>query len=145
MPLLLHSPADVLASLLVALGLGSVYDAGDDWPVRCEEEVSDPEEAITVYDTAGIDNGRDGFGERVEHHGCQVRIRSGSFPSGAAKALAVAAGLDGVHWREVTHLGEAYLVHTIVRTGPPLRLGKERDSSRRLWTINVLLTLRRLA
>lgn len=146
--LLTHAPSDVVATLLVLLGAGGdPSDAPLDapWPVRCEEEVGSPEEAITVYDTAGIDDGRDAFGERVEHHGIQVRVRSGDFARGSAKANAIAIALDGVHWREVPHLGEVYLVHTITRTGPPLRLGKERTSSRRLWTINALVAMTQLS
>jgi hypothetical protein len=142
--LLTHAPSDVLASLLVALGVGSAHDAGAAWPVRCEEEVADPEDVITVFDTAGIDDGRTAHGDRVERHGVQARVRSGDFAAGSAKANAIAIAMDGVHWREVPHLGEVYLVHTITRTGPPLRLGKERDSSRRLWTVNALISLRQL-
>lgn len=148
MPLvaLTHSPADVLARLLVEMGLAGDPDVeGAEWPARSEEEVAVPEGVITVFDTAGVDNGRDAFGDRTEHHGIQVRVRSGTFPSGWAKAEALAVALDGVHWDLVAVEGVTYLVHTVDRTGPVLRLGKERTSSRRLFTVNALISLTQLA
>ncbi len=51
---LLHSPAEVIRWLLVAIGQGVDPAQGGDWQVAVALEESSPDNAITVYDTDSV-------------------------------------------------------------------------------------------
>jgi hypothetical protein len=145
MPALTHSPADVLRSLIVLLDQGEMPPSGP-WPVYVSAEPDVPDDCITVYDTEGVDAGRDMYGEVVVRHGAQVRVRGADHRRAWAKADAVAASLDeAVFQTEVPLEDETYLVHTIRRASGPLRIGYDTPQGKRnVFTLNVLLTLRQL-
>jgi hypothetical protein len=141
-----HSPADVIAALLIDLGIGG--DAGADplpeWPVYVGSEPSSPDSTITVYDTAGRAFGRSmATGDLSEHHGFQVRVRARTHAGGWLKARAVAVALDrGVLHRTVTVGGRAYFVNVVNRESGPLALGKEVPATKRsLFTVNATADL----
>lgn len=141
-----HSPADVLRTLLVQLGLGGDPAALPlpPWPVYVASEPGEPDQVLTCYDTAGRDLGRVmATGERVEMHGTQIRVRAGTHAEGWAKAHAVARALDeGVYDEPVTVGGVAYLVHSVSRTGTVFSAGRDAPASaRRIFTVNVLVDL----
>lgn len=143
-----HSPADILGQLLVLMGVGTEPTDDLSWPVYVANEPDLPDNCITVYDTAGRDDGRmQVSGERAEHHGVQVRIRSTTHPIGYLKAREVAVALDeDVYQEGVTFdSGESYTVHSVSRTGDVLPLGKESPTSeRRLFTVNAVICLKQL-
>src|SRR5688572_13398595 len=103
---LLHSPGEVVAYLLVELGLGATPTnppaSPATWPVYAEGEPDTPDNCITVYTTAGRSDGRSMIdGELFEHYGVQIRIRGRTQTDGWQKASAVrkaisAANLDTV-------------------------------------------------
>jgi hypothetical protein len=148
--LLAHSPADVVRQVLIDLGLGSDPDAdpAQAWPVFAAGEPASPDEVVTVYNTSGVTSGRTApDGERQEHHGLQVRVRSRGPDRGAVKANALAVGLDQqVHNKTVT-LGTArYVVRAVTRTGGLLDLGEDDPNSKRyLITFNAIVALRQLS
>jgi hypothetical protein len=95
---LLHSPADVIRHLLVAIGQGShptETGAGNGpWPVYESKEPSRPDEVLTVQDAAGVPQGRTMFdGEVQGRDGFQVRVRAADKVAAFAKANAVAEAL----------------------------------------------------
>ena len=142
--LLTHSPADVIAKLLVDLGLGSDVEADvvGQWPVSVASEPPSPDNALTVYNTAGRLQGRIQFnGDHDVAYGFTVRVRAVTSDVGFVKATALAAGLDSVVRRVVTREGFSYLVHSISRTTPVVPGGREGTSSRELHTINGVVTL----
>lgn len=141
-----HSPADVVRRLIVALGGGTLPSAAGPWPVHAMSEPPSPDDAVTVYDTAGVVHSKDHpFGFVEEHHGVQVRVRSAEAPAGAAKALALAQALDAVSRRAVAVGARTYCVHNVSRTGTVLSLGKDDPVSKRsLFTFNALVYLRML-
>jgi hypothetical protein len=145
--LLDHPAAQVLAKLLIRLGLGTDPDADPPggWPVHSGGEPGSPDEVLTVYDTASRDGGRTTpDGERAEHHGFQVRVRGAGYDVSGPKANAVADALDRVEHVEVSVHGTAYVVWAVTRTGTPLSLGKESPATKRsLHTINGLASIRR--
>lgn len=148
--LLAHSPADVVRQVLIDLGLGSDPDADPpaDWPVFAAGEPASPDEVVTVYNTSGRDGGRTApDGERQEHHGLQVRVRSRSPARGAAKANALAVGLDQQVWNRAVAVDAArYVVRAVTRTGGLLDLGEDDPNSKRfLITFNALVALRQLS
>src|SRR5262245_53276067 len=140
-----HSPADALRKALVALGLAAEPPATT-WPAYATVEPDLPDNAITVFDTAGRDRGRDMVANnRVIHHGIQVRVRSATHVVGYAKANAIAVALDSLYQRAVTIDLSTYLIHDVSRTGDVLALGKNLADRRSVFTINALLTVKKIA
>lgn len=135
-----HSPAKVTRDLLIQAGLGS--DGGTSWPVFATSEPDAPDNAITVYNAAGRGQGTTApDGEVQESHGVQVRVRCATEETGYAKARAIAVALDAVANALITIAGTQYMVQLIDRSGDVLSLGKDPSSSRRLFTLNALVTL----
>ena len=147
-----HSPAEIVRQLLINLGLGVAgsYDSsnrysGAAWPVTTNSEVDQPDNAITVYDTAGQGDGRSMIdGETFSHYGFQVRIRAQTHRLGWLKADSIETGLSkSVYQNVVTVDGVSYLVHCVARIGDVLSLGKEAPQSiRRVFTLNALLSVK---
>lgn len=144
---LLHSPSQIIARLLIDLGLGTLPLnpplASAVWPVYASNEPSTPDNVLTIYDTVGLDHGRSMVtGEMFGPYGFQVRIRSVNHPTGYVKA-------DGIHremcegvYQETVHVDAVtYLVHCISKVGDIMVLGKDPDSSRRLFTINAVAVI----
>jgi hypothetical protein len=144
---LLHSPADVLATLLVDLGLGTDPADGGAWPVSVSREPDLPDRAVTVFDTLGRSDGYSLVdGEHYLHHGFQVRVRSDTHEIGAAKAWGLATSLnedaDASH-ATVSIDGSIYCVG-VVTCGGVYPLGTDATSKRRIHVFNGFLTLRKL-
>lgn len=137
---LAHSPAHILRQLLIQLGqAGDVSDAGTaTWPITVGSEAPTPDDVITSYDQAWIEDGRSMIdGETFHHYGCQLRVRSLSRTTGFAKAVELHRALDqDVYDELVTIDGVQYLVHSVSGTSV-LALGTEGGTSRRwLFTVN---------
>lgn len=149
MPGTLHySPADIVAQLIVNLGHGVAIDEDPAiWPVYVAGEPDTPDNCITVYDTQSRDHGRSLVtGERQEHHGIQVRVRSEDHRQGFAKIRAIAVAFDqDVYLDGVTLEEYDYRIQAITRVGDPLCLGKDgADSRRSLFTLNCIVSVREL-
>lgn len=148
------SPADVIGRLIIDLALGSspLEDAAEqaraDWPVKVSLTPDRPDNVIVVTDTAGRDLGRPHpVGRRVHLYGVQIKVRSATHARGWGKAQSLYAGLSlsaDVYDREVVVDGVRYVVHSVQFTGPPLVLGAEQGSSRRVFTLNALAGVRQL-
>ena len=141
--LLLHSPAAIVADLLVQLGLGIDFDSSGDWKVFISGEPPDPDRIITVFDDPGRDSGRTHpQGVRLEHHGIRIQIRADTHAVGYPKARAIAVALDTTVYQEtVTIDGTVYQVHSISRTSDVLALGKDAGSRRNLFSITAIAAL----
>lgn len=145
-----HSPSEVIRKMLVDAGLGTEPSALGDWPVYSTSEPADPDNSITVYDTAGKDRGRTFDGERQEQSGFQIRVRASSHVGGYARARSLAMALDSLYRVAVTVTdGPApatYLVHSLNRTGDVIVVGKEIPiTHRHLFTINGVASIRQTA
>ncbi len=153
---LLHSPADVLRWMLIALGAGSdptdVNSQGlpnGAWPIYVDSEPSLPDNCVTLYDTAPSSDGRIMIdGENVQHPGFQVRIRGTDHPTAFVRAeylehvLAETLKYDTVHITTGT-VTSTYLVCCAARLRTT-RMGKDVPNTKRsLYTINGILALRR--
>jgi hypothetical protein len=138
-----HSPAAVLRQALVDLGLGSDPGAGQEWPAFATKEPDAPENALTLYDTAGRDLGRTAPDQgRTEMPGVQVRVRAGRVADGWAKANALAVALDRVYWQTVVVDSTPYLLWHVARTTGVLSLGLDSpNTARRLFTVNALASI----
>jgi hypothetical protein len=144
---LAHTPARVLAQVMVDLGLATNPEAptAGAWPVYAGKEPDEPDDAMTVYDTAGRDQGRvNPDGTRLELYGVQVRVRSAAKQDGYVQSWVITAALDALYWRTVVVEAETYLLRNVVRAGPPVALGTDSPRTERwLCTTNFLLSLAR--
>lgn len=144
---LLHSPADLVSRLLIGLGLASEPDGTGAWPVSVDDEPFSPDNVLTVYNTAGIDAGRIMVdGEAQLFHGFQVRLRATDNQTGWAKLYAIRNALARESRdRTVDADSATYVINSVSRIGPVLSLGIDAgNSSRTLFTLNALLSVRRL-
>lgn len=142
-----HSPAQIIARLLATLGVGVTGGTVGDWPIYVSDEPNSPDNAITLYDTSGQNDGRSMIdGEVQEHPGVEVRIRSSTHEIGFAKAAVIAEILAmTIYQNTVVISTNQYLVHSITRKGTINYLGRENPTSKRqLFTINCLAAIRKL-
>lgn len=144
-----HSPAEILANVLIALGLGTRPPAAaNTWPTFFSVEPDLPDNVVTVYNTTGRKHGRIQFsGETATHKGVQLRIRATTPRIGYEKARALFNALDSSIYQEsVTLEGTSYLLHSATQVGDIIDAGIETGASKRcIYTINSLLCLRQLA
>jgi hypothetical protein len=138
-----HSPAYVLRQALVDLGLGTNPPDNADWPVVARKEPDEPDNVITVYNSAGRDLGRTGPDQRrVELYGIQVRVRAGTPSGGDSKARAIAGALDAVYLRAVVVEGSQYELAHFIRSTGVLDLGVDSPvTNRSVLVVNGLLSL----
>lgn len=145
----MHSPAHIISQVLVALGLAVRPGASAVWPVTVGTIPQSPDNAIGLYDTAGVSDGKmwektgegEVQGKAVNHSGFQVRVRAKDYPTAYAKAYDIAIALDAVVNFQVTISGSVYLVPNISRRAAPLYNGPEPDSTRQVFTINALVPM----
>ncbi len=141
-----HSPASIVRTLLVSLSQGVDPPATSGWTIQDTSEPDQPDDTITVYDTAGRKQGRSQIdGETFEIHGLQIRVRAANSVTGWAKARALAIVVDTSVYRNSVTIGASqYLVQHISRTGDVLSLGKETPNSKRsIFTLNALISVRK--
>lgn len=139
-----HSPADIIRTLLITLGLGVDPDSAGQWPIFSDREPTAPDEVITVYNTQGRSDGRVMEGEVQGPRGIQVRLRSKTPQSGWEKADAIRTALAESIYRNIVVVGAVrYLVQSVAKIGDVIALGKDSTNSQRnLFTINAVTTIR---
>jgi minor capsid protein len=148
-----HSAAQVIRSLLVSLGGGTMPITSGSWPISVGAELDTPDKAIAIYDETGIKHGRTmPDGEVQENHGIQVRIRSTNDKNGYKKARQLALLMDSVRQNTISLENvesagtSSYRVTCISRVGDVISLGKEVGSSKRcLFTLNAVVPLRQIS
>lgn len=151
MAALTHSAGYILRQALVDLSLGSNPVDQEAWPVYHSKEPSEPDNVITISDTTARDLGRTSpDSERTELYGVQVRVRSADEEAGWAKVRALAVALDQL-WGipVVVDAGLAsegsYTFRHFIRSSGPIPLGEENpSSSRRLFTVNGLVSIKEI-
>lgn len=141
-----HSPAYVLRQALVDLGLGTNPADNGDWPVVARKEPDEPDNVLTVYNTAGRDLGRTNPDQgRVELYGIQVRVRASTPDAGGPKARLVASTLDALYLQPVVVDGSRYQIAHFARTTDVLDLGVDSPvTNRSLFVVNGLVSLEML-
>lgn len=122
-----HSPAQVVAQLLVDMGYGVTPDVRTPtaWASHYGSEPALPDEVLTTRLTGGLSEGTTQFdGVDQERYALQVRVRSMNEDSGWVKANAITVGLHAVNNRLVNVDGTQYLVSTIESRGKVQSLSK---------------------
>jgi hypothetical protein len=143
--------ADLIRLILIAEGVGvSTNTTTSVWPIYVSFLPDLPDNALVVYDTTGVLQGRAmGSGEVITKPGIQVRVRASNHPTGYAKAQAVTEVLDAIRKERVVIasgvFAGTYVVENVARTADILPMGVEGEGTERRhnFTINALLTARK--
>ena len=146
---LTHSPADIIAQVLVDLGLVQPWNESKlpkdqvSWAVSSGKDVDKPDKAVMIKDTQGRDQLRVLWGQRSEMQGFQVMVRAPKRSEAFLLAQQIAIALDTtVTGATPTLDGVQYHVQSVDRSSQVLPLGTERaQSARELFTINAVVTL----
>ena len=144
--LLTHPPSQIIARLIIDLALGTLpTTTATTWPVYVSNEPTNPDNAITVYDTMPVNDGRVMQGELQYHYGFQVRARSTTYLIGWLKLNNIQESLSEVDHEVITISGVQYLIHCVSGFSGVIALGTEApESKRELFTLNALVTITRL-
>ncbi len=140
---LYFSPADILRYLIVQLGLGTMPVANGDWPVYCDSEGSAGDNSITTFDTEGTDDGVHQVDGNIQGMwGVQIQIRATDHNTGWRKSNTLYNTLSqGVYDVYVEVEETMYRIHSVTIPGDVNRIGKEPNSNRRLFTLNVIVDI----
>jgi hypothetical protein len=146
-----HSTAQILVRLAIVSNIAQSPVGGAAWPITYAQMPDNPDNYLTIYDTSPVKDGRLMVsGEVIEHLGVSLRIRGWPHNTGYSKALQFQQHWDGVRNATVNLPAEpnipatSYLVQNITRVGGILPLGQEPGKTRLIWTLNGLVTLKRL-
>lgn len=129
-----------MRQLLIDLGLAA--DGGTSWPAFHEFEPDLPDGCVTVYTTAGTDQGSAQVdGSLLGPTGLQVRVRSNDGDTGWAKADEIQTALAGLAARNVTVGASVYNVWDVL-PDDVLPIGFDVPGGRRqLFTFNALMMI----
>lgn len=150
---LTHSAASILRQLLVDLGQGTEPSAAGSWPVFSHRTPDSPDSVISTIGTTNVHQGRvQTDGEVQERYGVIITVRSPNPRQGFGKAQAVTQALDkdvayaSVTLTDPTGTGTStYTVVSVSRRSGPFAIGKEQDTNRNLFTVNVTVALKQTA
>lgn len=138
------SAEEIVAALLIDLGFGTAPSSAGDWPISTGREPDRPDDAVTVYGTASLLQGRSMIGGQMfEKYGIQVRVRAANYRRGRQLAGRIATAMDETVYQNTVYVGtNRYLVHAISRKGGVLSLGDDLPKSNRsLFTVNAMVTI----
>lgn len=140
----MNSAAEIIRGAIVAESLGVLFSVSPsgDWPVFVAHLPDSPDDAICVYDTPGVREGRmQKTGESVGKPGWQVRVRSIEHGDGIIKISQIARYFDTVLREPVAIGAYNYVIQAITQTGTILPLGQNNDEKRRYhFTLNGTIT-----
>lgn len=158
---LYHSPARVLQQFLVDVGLASDPRDGvtvgggvtyGDWPVFRGREPDRPDNLLKLSDTSPRSDGDTQVdGERQEHEGVQVFVRSADYDTGWLKLNDVCLELNAVArqftsvelFGELGTAGAVYQITACTKVSGPGPTGPDTPQGKRLtFTANYLVSVR---
>lgn len=152
-----HSPAEILLEALVDLAKGtdpSSSQGVSDWPVFVSIMPDNPDNVIMITDVAGTDDGRFMIdGERQQHYGITVTVRSQTQNVAFARANSIMVALDeSINRTSVTIGSDTYRIQSVSTRPGPIDAGPEQSASqstlgskRRLFTVNAVVDLKQTA
>lgn len=137
-----NSPAEILRAYLVTAGL-VVLSPDTDWYAYVSNLPNNPDNAVVLYDTEPMRDGKFNTGEIVQHYGVEVLVRSRDWSVGWAKINAIAGVIDTVKRTLVVCDGNNYMVQAITRTSGPTDLGEESVGTkrRRVFSLNMIFPI----
>lgn len=143
---MIHSQAYILRSVLIYLSQASAPSSQTTWPVFVDNEPNLPDNCITVYNTAGTEDGRAMIsGLLFDHEGLQIRVRSVDHPTGWNKLREIRDAISmSVRNLFLTVEGEPYRVNAVTRIQDVIPIGTEQTSKRLLFTLNCTISFNKL-
>ncbi len=142
-------PADIIAAYLATQGAGTMPPYSDPaqalqgWPIyirQMPDGAGVPDNAIAVYDTLGVKDGRQlRGGYTFTHEGIQIKVRGiDIYPHAVTqdKIRGIAAILDALLQAPITVDGDDYQIVAFSR-GPPLTLGQDVNANRMRWLVTL--------
>ena len=144
--MLVHSPARIVSEYLIS-DLGLVSRPSDDrpWPMFVGHVPDGTEdEMCSVFDTTPIDEGRAmKTGERFQHYGIQLGVRSGGYEIGWAKCEVLSNALSEVHNDTVIISSDLYMLGNIMKLNSGfIGLNENRKS---VFVSNFILTIKKVS
>ena len=146
---LADTPSLILATHLISLAT-EVTDPslGGTWPLYTgfmPDNKNVKDDAVAIFDTAGVKDGRLMTGLTIHKYGMQIRVRSRKQTDGWAKIAAIATELEAIDRTNATPTvnGTKYEFLNVSPTSAPLFIGVEEGTERRyLFVLNILVSLR---
>ena len=113
-----------------------------DWRSTFSKTTDDPANFVTVYDAAGVIDGRYmETGEMVEHYGIQIRVRSLKYKDGYTKAKELLKAMT----QEMIHVpviqDGSYMIESFTQTSSILSIGTDEKNRRENFTFNGIVTI----
>ena len=146
LPFTTASPAEIIRASLVENLIGTLpsVNQGGAWPIFVGHMPGLPDDALCIYDTPGIREGRlQVTGETVSHPGWQIRVRAKDHVTGIMQMDLIAKNLDGVQRNQLDVNGKSFIIYTVTQTSTIFSLGQEADGKRRnLFTLNGIVSIR---
>jgi hypothetical protein len=137
-----HTPARIIAQLLIDAEKATDPTLRKNWPAFYGKLPDNPDIAIAVYNSTPVADGRNQrTGEKLFHHGIQVRVRADDSELSGVKCSEIGEYFDTVARDSVTLDSNVYRIDNISRTSGPIALGQETGRSRFSSTLNALITL----
>lgn len=137
------SSNEALAMALIKSGVGTDPISNSEWPIYVGHIPQNaPPNALGVYDTSGIMDGRlMRTGETISHPGAQIKFRCESETLGKAKIKQAQKALDSIFRLDILDGSRGVCLVCVSQRGTPLAWGLDGDTQLRTWTLNVTLTL----
>ena len=140
-----HSPARVIRKYLLDVLEGVRVEGTEDWPIfvsSLDDTEETPDQAICVYDTAGILDGKSmKSGETYTHYGISIRVRSIDFDLGWKKTKQLFEVLSEAQGELVVLDAAAYRIRAVSLTSGIITLGESETRGRRNWTLNAITSI----
>lgn len=139
-----HAPSEVIVAYIIKGKYGSHPDNNLEWPAFAGRQPDDPENIITITDTAPSLEGRiQKTGETINHPGIQVFVRSSDYLQGWHKISKLATLFDAVKRTEVRVENRRYRIEAATIESGPMTLGQD-PTKRMLFTLNLILTIKEI-
>ena len=141
---MIHSPQDIMASYFIAQGLGvqpPLPPASTDWPIYAGFMPPEGDQAVCIYDTAGVPNGRLMQGISIQHPGIQILVRHPDTRTCHDKAAQFYNKLQALRNVVVSFTDASYTVLNAAEIRLPVRVGQEIGKNRMIYTVNSVLTI----
>lgn len=151
-----HSPAMILAEILISnekcdrppatLTLSPSNNLPFVFVGKEPDGPGIPDRVVSVFNTTGLEFGRDAFGELAEYEGVQLRVRHSTGEQAFVLMKDLSIHLDQLYMKTLTIGSSSYRVQSVRRSGGFALFGKEPSATlRNVMTMNAVMTVRKLS
>jgi hypothetical protein len=136
-------PSLIIRKLLTNSSAVTHPDDQGIWPAFAGHMPDDPNDLVTIYDTAGVVHHKASDKTVAEHYGFEVHVRCRDKADGWLKMSNIIDVLDRVHNTDASLSNEVYTVVNVQRTSTVIPLGLETGTNKRRFgfTCNFLVAI----